>query len=42
MSTLQVVIEEQSDSLIAGRQEQEARNLNCSLREEQEQEEATE
>lgn len=35
MSTLQVVIEEQSDSLIAGRQEQEARNLNCCLREEQ-------
>ncbi|KAG0629939.1 hypothetical protein M758_1G141000 [Ceratodon purpureus] len=35
MSTLQAVIEEQSDSLIAGRQEQEARDLNCRLREEQ-------
>jgi hypothetical protein len=35
MATLQNVIEEQSDSLIAGRQEQEARDLNCRLREEQ-------
>lgn len=35
MTLLQNVIEEQSDPLITGRQEQEARDLNCRLREEQ-------
>lgn len=35
MTILQNVIEEQSASLIAGRQEQEARDLNYRLREEQ-------
>jgi len=35
LSILQNVVEDQSASLIAGRQEQETRNLNCRLREEQ-------
>jgi FAS-associated factor 2 len=35
LDILQSVVEEQSASLIAGRQEQEARDLNCRLREEQ-------
>jgi len=35
LAILQYVVEEQSSSLIAGREEQEARDLNCRLREEQ-------